>query len=113
MKRPRRRKSNRLAGLHLQPDCVRKRTLFLLPRNANAVYEFRQSTRGEAMRDISQLAPRERAERYRELAQEARIQGAMSQRHAQEAFERLADKWERLARETEDQAEDEKPAATD
>ena len=57
------------------------------------------------MTELSQLPPRERAKRYRELAREARLQATGSKGEAQIAFVKFAGQWEQLAREADDDAE--------
>jgi len=55
--------------------------------------------------ELSELPPRERAKRYRELAREARVHAANSKADKREAFVKLAGKWEQLALEAEAEAE--------
>jgi hypothetical protein len=43
------------------------------------------------------LPPRERAERFRELAREARVRAANSKGEAQATFVKLAGQWEQFA----------------
>jgi hypothetical protein len=50
------------------------------------------------MADIIELAPRRQAKRYRDLAQEARRNAAMSKTALRVAFAELAIHWEELAR---------------
>ena len=57
------------------------------------------------MTEISELPPRERAPRYRELAREARLQAANSKGEAQAAFVKLAGQWEQLALEADAEAD--------
>ena len=56
------------------------------------------------MSAISQLAPRQRAKRYKEQAQEARSQAAKSQGKMRAAFAEIARHWEQLALETDAEA---------
>jgi hypothetical protein len=56
------------------------------------------------MTEISELPPRERAKRYRELAREARVQASSSKGEAQVAFIKFAGQWEQLALEAESEA---------
>ena len=53
------------------------------------------------MTELSELLPRERAKRYRELAREARVHAANSKADKRDAFVKLAGKWEQLALEAE------------
>jgi hypothetical protein len=53
---------------------------------------------------LSELPPRERARRYRELAREARQHAANAKAEEQAAFVRYAGKWEQLAPEAEAEA---------
>jgi len=56
---------------------------------------------GKPTSETFQFAPRQRAKRYRELAQDARAQAARSKGAAQAAaFAKIAQHWEQLARET-------------
>jgi hypothetical protein len=56
------------------------------------------------MTEISELPPRERAKRYRELAREAVHQAANSKGEAQAAFIKFAGQWAQLALEAENDA---------
>jgi hypothetical protein len=79
---------------------ILSRLFFLEQRRPVDPCEF--SLRRKSMTDISQLAPRERAERYRELAREARFQIPMSSSEATRvALAQLAANWEELASEIE------------
>jgi hypothetical protein len=57
------------------------------------------------MTEMSKLPPLVRAKRYRELAQESRIQAAHSKGEQQAAFIKFAGQWEQLAREAEAETE--------
>jgi hypothetical protein len=59
---------------------------------------------GNPMTEISELPPRERAKRYRELGREAAHQAANSKGEAQAAFVKFAGQWEQLALEAENDA---------
>lgn len=56
------------------------------------------------MTELSELPPRERAKRYRELAREARLHAANSKADKRDAFVKLAGKWEQFALEAEAEA---------
>jgi hypothetical protein len=55
--------------------------------------------------ELSELSPRKRAARYRELAREARVHAANSKADKREAFVKLAGKWEQLALEADSETE--------
>ena len=60
------------------------------------------------MSEMSKLPPRERAQAYRALAQQARVKAAQSKGDLQASFIKLAGDWELLAREVEDEDQDQR-----
>jgi len=59
-----------------------------------------------SMPEFSHLPPKERAKRYRELAQDARREAASSKGAANKSYLIIAEQWEKLAADAE--AEDQK-----
>ena len=53
------------------------------------------------MTEYSELAPRERAKRYRELAREAEKMAANSRNSVRQSYLVMADQWRKLADEVE------------
>jgi hypothetical protein len=55
--------------------------------------------------EFSHLPPKERAKRYRELAQDARREAANSKGAAHQSYLIIAEQWEKLARDAEAEAQ--------
>ena len=65
------------------------------------------------MTEISELPPRERAKRYRQMAREARLKAAACMGEIQATFIKSAGKWEQLALEADADAEPGETSAQD
>ncbi len=58
-----------------------------------------------SMPEFSHLPPKERARRYRELAQDARREAANSKGPAQQSYLLIAEQWEKLAADSDAEAQ--------